>query len=133
MTELRGVGFFRELDIGDPSGPSLRGSQSLTPLDHEDEIVWYLDASPVLMWSPVVERDALDPDTVIGTQIIHTDGVWQWPAGLVHYVRRYHVALDREFVAHMASRRWTPPAPQDVDIDVAALLGVTPDDAGAPT
>lgn len=127
MPELKSTGYFRELPMGDPAGPSLQESRSGTPNANEDEIVAYLDTSPIMLWSPELIHDVLEPGTVIGSMTIHTDGVWEWPADLAYYVKRYHVALDPAFVEHMASRGWMPPAPHEIDVDVEQVLGVVVD------
>ena len=130
MDELRGTGYFRELADGDPSGPSLRDSCSATAQPDEDRIVAYLEESPTMLWSPTLVYDVLRPEVDIGTETIKTDGVWEWPADLAYYVRRYHVAMEPEFVAHMRARGWSPPLPQQVDLDVAAMLGIAVDEDG---
>lgn len=38
-----------------------------------------------------------------------TDGVWVWPQGLAHYVRRHSVSLPDEFVATMQANGWRIP------------------------
>lgn len=38
-----------------------------------------------------------------------TDGVWVWPQGLAHYVRRHSVCLPDEFIATMQANSWQVP------------------------
>jgi hypothetical protein len=45
----------------------------------------------------------------------HSDGVWVWPEGLAHYLRRHDVRLPEDFVAYMMSRNFRPPARSDVE------------------
>jgi hypothetical protein len=45
----------------------------------------------------------------------HSDGVWVWPEGLAHYVRSHDVRLPEDFVAHMRSRTFRPPAEVDAE------------------
>ncbi len=40
------------------------------------------------------------PDHVLG-HLCLTDGVWQWPSGLIHYVRHHDVQLPEEFLNHI--------------------------------
>ncbi|WP_431683744.1 hypothetical protein [Kitasatospora sp. KL5] len=53
-----------------------------------------------------------------------TDGHWLWHSDLAHYVQRYHVVLDPEFIKHVRSNGWTVPDLSDSDVDamVAVLL-----------
>jgi hypothetical protein len=45
----------------------------------------------------------------------HSDGVWVWPEGLAHYLERHDVRLPEDFVTHMRSRKFRPPAKSDVE------------------
>jgi hypothetical protein len=47
--------------------------------------------------------------TIIGSPDIMIDGVYAWPGDLPFYVRRYHVRLRDDFVAHMRANGWTVP------------------------
>ena len=115
---LRHVGYFRELDRRISSGPTLEDSRSDTPLVQEDRVVAYLRDAPVVMASPELLTDVLDPSVGIGTLAVHSDGEWTWRSDLAYYVERYHVRLDPDFVVHLAARDWSPPA----------AVGITADD-----
>jgi Leucine Rich repeat len=49
----------------------------------------------------------------------HSDGVWVWPEGLAHYLHRHDVRLPEDFVAHMRSRHFRPPATSHVELFAA--------------
>ncbi|GLY52563.1 hypothetical protein [Lentzea sp. NBRC 102530] len=66
--------------------------------------------------------DLLDPGRRVKERGEWTDGVWVWDGTLVHYLRRYHVALPEEFLAHMAANAWTVPPMSDDDMDELCRL-----------
>jgi hypothetical protein len=45
------------------------------------------------------------PDALMGTKDL-TDGVWQWPEGLHHYVEEHGIRLPDEFVNDVVARRF---------------------------
>ncbi|WP_256341606.1 hypothetical protein [Streptomyces sp. TLI_105] len=47
---------------------------------------------------------------------LHTDGQWLWYSDLAHYVERYHIALDEEFLQHARNRNFTPPQLSHADL-----------------
>jgi len=68
-----------------------------------------------------------------------SDGVWQWPEGLVHYVECHNLRLPDEFVATMEGNRWNVPCgagkgagPSSLEfwIGWAARQGITPAEYG---
>jgi hypothetical protein len=105
------VGFFRELEHGDTSGPSLDESRTDTPSPDEDRIARYLDAGHLYSASEGMVEDWLadDSDLMIGAPHILTDGVYAWPADLPYYVRNYHVRLPRHFVMHIQRNEFQVP------------------------
>ena len=113
------VGFFRELDHGDTSGPSLEESRAETPSPNEERVAAYLDAGHLLSASSEVASDRLadDPDIEIGPPHIRTDGTYAWPADLPYYVRNYHVRLPKHFLIHAERNNFQVPA----QVDVASL------------
>jgi hypothetical protein len=107
---LRKVGYFRELPHGDPESAALRESVGAASLENESTILAYLTNGNVLATSPMLLHDALDAGgKPIGTLQILTDGTWEWPSDLAHYVRTHHARLPADFVRHMASRHWEVP------------------------
>lgn len=115
--KLKRVGFFQELDHGDPNGPKLADHVSDRPQPDEDRVVAYLRSGLLLIGCPGVVRDVLD-NTVgpVGSPDILTDGVWAWPGDLPYYVEKYHLRLPKEFVDDLRVRSFRPPADGDVEI-----------------
>ena len=113
------VGFFRELEHGDISGPSLEESRTDLPNLDEHRVAAYLDAGHLYLASPKVAEDWLaeDPDVMIGPTHLLTDGTYVWPADLPYYVRKYHVRLPKPFLMHVANNNCQVPA----HVDIAAL------------
>lgn len=113
---LKRAGFFRELRHGGDE-VSLSDAQRSSADPRKDGVLHYLRNGSWLAASPSPVGDALDPssDVVIPLGIL-TDGVWEWPSDLAHYVERYNVELPAAFVAHMQERRWQPPELSEDDL-----------------
>lgn len=121
--KLRKIGFFRELDHGDPTGPSLVELVSNTPQPDQSRIVDYLRRSGLLLIGcPGVVGDVLDETAgLIGSPNIMTDGVWAWPEDLPYYVERYHLALTSEFIEHVQTRSLSQPTISEMDLSSLEL------------
>ncbi len=114
--KLKRVGFFRELDHGDPNGPKLVEHVSDHPQPDEDRLVDYLRGGILLIGSPGVVYDVLDNKAgPVGSPNILTDGVWAWPGDLPYYVEKYHLRLPKEFVEHVRGRSFRPPVEGEID------------------
>jgi hypothetical protein len=114
---LNQIGYFRELEHGDPLGLALADGLSASPHPREGDIVRYLRQGHAMATSPILVEDALDPERPpIGTLQILTDGKWEWPSDLAYYVDRYHVRLPDDFVEHMASQEWQPPPLSEAEL-----------------
>lgn len=114
--KLKRVGFFQELDHGDPDGPKLVDSVG-RPQPDEQEIVRYLRNGLLLVGCPGLVNDVLDTGTgPIGSPDILTDGEWAWPGDLPYYVEKYHVALPDEFVQHVRQSNFKMPTDSEVDM-----------------
>ncbi|MFI1768684.1 hypothetical protein ACH41H_42545 [Streptomyces sp. NPDC020800] len=111
---IKGVGFYQEFgDHGDPSAPasSLHDAVRTAGDRDEDRIVAYLESSTEIYSVMGAERDVVTGDAWIpGAGSLVTDGTWLWPVELAHYVRRHHIALPVEFVAHIRGNDHVSPA-----------------------
>ncbi len=106
---LRKLGFFSELPHGDADGPSLVSSVRGKGEPDESRIISYLDQGVLFIGCSGVTYDVLgDSSKIIGSPHILTDGVWAWPADVVYYLKKYHVVLSEDFVAHIRQRRYLP-------------------------
>jgi hypothetical protein len=120
--KLRRVGFFREFAYGDPNGPSLRAAVRPDPAPDEIPMAVYLYRAVVLAAVSGASDDVLDPaGGYAPPPHLMTDGVWLWPADLSYYVRRYHVRLPDEFVAHMRARAFRPPGEGEIALSAVKL------------
>jgi hypothetical protein len=114
---LRRVGFFRELDDGEPTSPSIHDAVRSGPHPEAERIVAYLKAGIGLAGVGHYARDVLAPEwrcTV--SPGLSTDGVWLWRADLPYYIAKYHVAVPEEFVAHMQQNGWTVPGLSEAEV-----------------
>lgn len=106
MSLVKKIGFFFELPLQQRID-ALRSICGAAPHPDEEKIIGYLESGSVYGAMPGVEEDVLaHPLQIIGPTHIQTDGVWAWPQTLTYYVRRYHIALPEEFVAHMGLSNW---------------------------
>ena len=120
--KLKHIGFFRELQHGDPNGPSLKSAVRPAPNYETKDIVKYLRTAPLLVASPGLVRDILDPVApIIGAPNILTDGEWAWPEDLAHYVENYNVDLPQEFVRTLTVRAFEPPKDNQLDLSQLEL------------
>jgi len=118
---LRHVGFFKELQYGPHDGPNLLESIRRVAKADEDKMVRYLNGGHIMIASPGVVEDVIEPGKMIATPSVLTDGLWAWPEDLAYYVAMYHVELPEEFVSHMRQRKWEPPRPDEVVLEELEL------------
>jgi len=105
--EIKFVGFYKELEYGNRQGGSLYKVIAKPSNQDEDKIISYLESGEVLFVSPMVTRDVLSKEKKhIDSLKILTDGTWTWPSDLVYYLKKYHVALDKDFISHIRNNDW---------------------------
>ena len=114
MRKLKRIGFFRELEHGDPEGPSLVASCRDSQRPIEADIVAYLKEGCLLVGTPGVTTNFFSSEQVVGSPDILTDGIWAWPSDLAFYLETYHVELPNEFVEHVNRNSFCVPQALDV-------------------
>ncbi len=116
IVKLKPIVRFREFPFGTVHDPSMREFLAAVPAADEDRLLAYLRSGHVLAipmgadlpdWFDRADR----ANPLIGGQreggaTPMTDGVWFWPAGLIHFVEKYHVRLPREFMEYAAEHGW---------------------------
>ena len=118
--ELLSVGFFAELDYGQPDDPSFADVIGRLDPAVKEHVLAYLAGGHVIQVLYTTSSDVLDEtDALIGELQILSDGTWAWPTDLSHYVELYDVALPDDFLAHMAAAGWQPPPEPEPDEEVA--------------
>ena len=106
---MRRFGFFNEVPETERK-QTILSLQSPAARPDEDRALGYLARGVLIGVAMCVETDPLsDPPTMIGPPNARTDGVWLWPETLSYYVRRYHVRLPEELLAHMRQNGWECP------------------------
>jgi hypothetical protein len=113
MRQLREICSFRELG-GPADAPSIREHISDVAQPDEERIVTYLENGVGLAGRAGYLRDVLDPSIVGLTSHTLTDGVYVWTSDLAYYVKKYHLTIPEEAVAHMKANHWTPPDEDDL-------------------
>lgn len=105
------VGFFEELPHGGPSGGRLAAATRPAPGPDQARVVDYLRRGTVLMraWSMTVDVLAPGAPRMEPLQLL-TDGTWEWPNDLAHFVEHYNAELPGAFVEHMRAHSFEPPA-----------------------
>ena len=122
MTRLRAVGFYREMEIATGGEPSIHRDVGTIDPAIKPRALSYLRAGAVLLAYFTLSEDVLDEGrAVLGPLEIRTDGEWVWRSDLAHYVERYDLGLQPEFVEHMASRSWQPPAAESIDVETVTV------------
>jgi hypothetical protein len=116
LIKLKPIVHFREFPFGTIKDPSMREFMAPQPWENQSKVVEYL-RSGVILGIPMGASlsDWFDPadqanPTIEGRReggvTPLTDGVWFWPAGLIHFIEKYNVALPEEFVHHAAQNGW---------------------------
>ena len=106
MTERRLIGFWRNEEHPEYPSPEDLVDQTWDR-DERDTVWWYLSHGTVpggLLWGLL---SGYSPCRLCGKhngRLEYTDGVYQWPEGLAHYVDDHSVRLPAEFVEHAVRR-----------------------------
>jgi hypothetical protein len=115
---MRLLGFFAELHDGEHwsyTGSILEATRPVS-LPDETSILEYLKQGLPVVDFMEATQDVINRDQyVLGGSSILTDGVWLWREDLSHYLARYHLQLDSDFLHHAAANSYrTPKVPPDV-------------------
>jgi len=101
MEDRRPIGYWR--NERHPEFPEPQSLVDATWDDDERHMVWaYLSSGTM-----VVSGMGMSPCRICGEDngaVEYTDGVYQWPEGLAHYVSEHAVRLPGEVVAHAVQR-----------------------------
>lgn len=115
---LKRIGNFQELGYDDdPAAPKLVEARGKRAPVNKREVVRYLNAARVFVFSPGYDQDVFDDRRRAGNCSIVTDGTFMWPKQLAYYLEHYDIELPAEFEAHMRANGWRVPE----DIDISAL------------
>ncbi|HKS48811.1 MAG TPA: TNT domain-containing protein [Amycolatopsis sp.] len=107
---------FRHARVAAPSGGATPRPQ--TPLQHEPKVpesevpllLRYLERQPEVLVSSGLGPDAFSGGADVDVpQSYHTDGTWVWPAAVPHYLRKYGLPPEPDFLAHIRRRGFQPP------------------------
>ncbi|MDX3658654.1 hypothetical protein PV646_15215 [Streptomyces sp. ID05-26A] len=122
----REAGFYESAD-------EVRAAMTVGEQPWEQDALRYLEQGSMVMVPMAWATDLIDGRSV-NERGEWTDGVWFWSGTLVHYLRRYHVVLPDEFLAHMAANGWQVPRMTDDEALAAACLRhpFLADDVAAP-
>jgi hypothetical protein len=98
----------REPSLSDPDQPWLTDTAERTL------IVGYLMKGPAIMATSLLHEDRLDPSRGETVPLVYrTDGDWVWNEALVYYVREHGLAPESDLLAHIRSRGYDCPIPDD--------------------
>jgi hypothetical protein len=114
--KLQPVVRFREFPFGTTHDPSMREFMAAQPWEYQEKVVEYLRSGHILGlpmgadladWfdlpnkaNPMIEGRREGGVTPM------TDGVWFWPAGLIHFIEKYNVMVPREFIEYASGNNW---------------------------
>ncbi|MFE5599922.1 hypothetical protein ACFQ8O_12120 [Streptomyces coelicoflavus] len=82
------------------------------------------------IWAEMgAQADVLDAEgpTLAGAGPLLTDGAWLWRDDLAYYVATYHLALSRDFRAHVRELGHRPP-----EVPESRLVDILTRDLGVP-
>jgi len=116
LLKLKQVVHFREFPFGTIKDPTMRQFMAARPWVNQAQVVDYLRSGCVLAipmggdlgdyFDPANKANPMIDGRCVGGITPLTDGVWFWPAGLIHFVDKYNVALPREFIDHAVRNGW---------------------------
>lgn len=116
VVKLRPVVHYREFPFGTSHDPSMRQFMSPEPWEYQADVLAYLRSGYILGlpmgadlpdWFDASDRaNPLIEGRREGGATPMTDGVWFWPAGLIHFIEKYNVRVPQEFIDHAKSRAW---------------------------
>lgn len=112
---MRRLGEFDEL-WADVSGPSLCQVQGVLDDTLRRRAGLYLAQGGIVRFTMERVPDVIDGENVFLSAAIRTDGEWYWRSDLAHYVLKYGVGLDPDFMEHAAAHLWTPDVLTDQDL-----------------
>ncbi len=114
--KLKPVVRFREFPFGTVSDPSMREFMAAAPWNEQDRVLEYQRSGRLVAYPTGADlTDWFDrPNNAnpsiegrpVGGVTPMTDGVWYWPAGLIHFIEVYNVTLPREFVDQARRNNW---------------------------
>lgn len=121
--KLKRQGFFREMPHGNKNDPSIFQFIQEKSGVEEDKIYRYLNEGIILAACGGIVNDIINPENgVIGCPDVLTDGFWVWPGDLPYYVKKYHLALDGEFIKTMKSNNWIIKSMPNIDYDNLEIM-----------
>ncbi|MBE1467160.1 hypothetical protein [Kibdelosporangium phytohabitans] len=81
------------------------------PASEKDAVLSFLDNGRVVLSSRGYSADLLHPGReALVPMAFLTDGTWVWPAAVAYYLRQHEIAPAPDFVQHIRSRGYRPPA-----------------------
>lgn len=121
---LRYIGNFIELGYDHhPDPPSLVAGRGKLDPAIKPQVLAYLRAGNMLIFSPGVDDDVLDPARRSDSPSIRMDGTYCWPQTLAYYVDRYDVELPAEFIAHARANDWQVPVVDPLSVQTPRYPG----------
>ncbi|MER8182217.1 YrhB domain-containing protein [Kitasatospora sp. NPDC094015] len=110
----RQLGYYRELAGGEQQAPSMLPFLYADPGEDDKALLGYLRAGTLLAATTSLASCHLEPGgPPLGSTAVLTDGTWDWPSDLAHYVEQHHLRLPPAFVHHARSNGWVPPSQAD--------------------
>lgn len=114
---MKCLGFFRE--FGGPDGPMVALVRE-TAAGDEERVVAYLRGGEVVLDVMELTPDVIDGSVLVESASLLTDGVWYWREDLPHYVAKYHLSIDANFLDEIASRDYATQRLSEGHLEIAA-------------
>ncbi|GAA1921214.1 hypothetical protein GCM10009775_12100 [Microbacterium aoyamense] len=103
------------------SEPPLIAEERLTD-EEACRIGAYLEAGAVVMHTNTLGTDVLDGDAKVVPLTIRTDGEFVWTGPVTYYVKKYGVAPDADFLAHVRACDYRVRVTTELEIAAAAAV-----------
>jgi len=121
--KFRRQGFYREMQHGEENDPSILDHMEKIDKKEADKVFQYLNEGKVLVAYGGIVTDIINPSNgFVGCPELKTDGIWVWPGDLAYYVKKYHLALDKEFVETMKDNNWHINDISNIDYDNIEII-----------
>jgi hypothetical protein len=123
-TPANGIPTLRTARVYDGKGPDGRPFVNRPPVDPQlrEQLAAFLEQAPVVLAARNLDLDEFTPQDQDVPLNFRTDGSWIWAGAVPHYLRKYGLPPEPEFIAHIVRLGFQPPAVDEATKDVAVAL-----------
>jgi hypothetical protein len=114
---MRPIGQYREFDGWLGAAESIRDDirPAIDPV-LQRRATFYLASGARVLSVMGTRPDVIDAENVYLSESLLSDGEWFWRADLAHYMIKYGLALEDDFLTTAKRNRWTAPVLSDQEL-----------------